>query len=112
MTDRLTRNLDFLKLLAKGNRRVRQKIIRSSHNDLIRCLSDCCLNVIKGNVQLDNQQKKRLVRHRKTVRNLSHKTVSLKKKRALLLQKGGALPALLVPILSIVGSLLLDKISK
>lgn len=112
MTDRLKRNLDFLKMLSSGNRILRNKILMTGHNDLIRCLSECCLNVIKGNVKLSSDEKKRLKRHRKLIRALSKKKVSLKNKRNLLLQKGGALPALLIPILTFAGSLLLDSIRK
>jgi hypothetical protein len=112
MTDRLERNLDFLKILAKATRRKRTKIISQCNADLICCLSECCLNVIKGNVPLKPDDKKRLNRHRKLVRLLAKKKPSLTRKRTLLLQKGGALPALLIPVLTVVGSLLLEKLTK
>jgi len=112
MAYRLRRNWDFLKLLSNGKRNVRRKILSTGHNDLIKCISECCLNVIKGNVNLNPEQKTKLIKHKKVIRKLARKRLALKKKRTILLQKGGALPALLIPILSLVGSLIIDAVRK
>lgn len=112
MTERFRKNIDFLKLLCRKNPGLRSKILRGCDNDLIRCLSDCCQNIIKGNVPLNPSQTKALRRHRDTIRTVAKKRVALKDKRQLLLQKGGALPALLIPILSIASTILADIVTK
>ena len=107
MTDRLRRNVDFLRMLAKGNSTKRKRLLACAHKDLIQCISECALNVLKGNVKLSSVDLKRIKRHRKLVRTLAEKKTALKKKRELLIQKGGGLPALLIPILTLVSTLLL-----
>lgn len=74
--------------------------------EFIDCVSERAKNVIKGSVPLTNRQKTNLRRRRNDLRALSLKKTSLQKKRRILHQ-GGLLTALLTPVLSILGSLLL-----
>ncbi len=74
---------------------------------LLKCLCECCLNVLKGNVKLTASQKQNLSRHRKVLRDLADRKVSVKRKKHILVQKGGFLPALLRPILSTLAGLFL-----
>ena len=78
--------------------------------EFLDCVSECAKNVIKGNVQLKPAQLRRLRRERSNVRALALKKTSLKKKRRIL-QKGGFLGALIPPVLSVLGSLLLGNAS-
>ena len=59
----------------------------------------CCLNVLNGVVQLTKKQHNTLVRHRNLFLQLIDQSVPLEKKRELLIQRGGFLPALLTTIL-------------
>jgi len=89
----------------KGNKR--KILLQHASGNLIRTVAQLGKNLLKGNIKLSHHQKQRLRRHKKTLRTLSLKRSSLKSKRKLLMQKGGALLPLLVgPILSAVaGSL-------
>jgi len=69
-------------------------------------VSECAKNVIKGNVPLGSRQMTNLRRRRHDLRALSKTNTSLKTKRKIL-QKGGFLSALLPPVLSLLGGLLL-----
>lgn len=106
MAKRLKNNLDELKVLKKAKPALRKSILKTADKDLICCLSECCHNILNGNVQLSPDNKKCLKRHRKHLRHLASKRVSLKKKRNLLVQQGGFLPALLAPILGVAASLI------
>jgi len=66
----------------------------------------CAKNVLKGNVPLSNAQMSMLRPRREDLRTLSVKKTSLAKKRKII-QKGGFLPALLAPALSVLAGLLL-----
>ena len=70
-------------------------MINNSPKEVIDSVSECCLNIIKGNVRLTKVQ-------------LSSKQVSLPEKKKIINQKGGALLGLLLkPLLApIVGSVL------
>ena len=106
MKNRVEKHLEELKVLKKAKPKIRKQILAQCNRDLVRCIGDCCYNVVKGNIKLSQKQKKRLKRHKNPVRLLASKKVSLKKKKDLLVQKGGFLPALLAPILGIAGSLI------
>lgn len=106
MAKRLKNNLDELKVLKKAKPSLRKSILKSADKDLICCLSECCYNILNGNVKLSPENKKCLTKHGKHLRQLASKRVSLKKKRNLLVQQGGFLPALLGPILGIAASLI------
>ena len=70
----------------------RRHIIRKLDNDLICSLSECCHNVLKGNVPLTPAQKVKLRRHKQNLRKLSTNNTSIKAKKKIL-QRGGFLGA-------------------
>jgi hypothetical protein len=112
MARRLRANLDELKVLKKAKPKLRKSILKAADNDLITCLSECSHNVLNGNIQLSNKDKAALNKHKKTLRELAKRKLSTAKRRKILLQKGGFLPALLAPILTVATTLLTELISK
>jgi len=104
---RLTRTfLPTLKRLRKLGDRAKREYVRKCDREFVDCVSECAKNVIKGNVPLNARQKTALRRKRNDLRALAAKKTSQRKKRQIL-QKGGFLTALLPPVLSVLGSLLL-----
>ncbi len=68
--------------------------------------------MLKGNLHLTDGDKKRLVHHRATLRQLASKGVSLKNKKHLLIQKGGLVSALIAPLLGVAASLIAEWIQQ
>ena len=87
----------FLDGLSRLPPKCRTKLINDSPKEVIDCVGECCLNLIKGNVPVSNH-----------IRLLSSKRVPVGYKKKLLTQKGGALLGLLLkPLLgSVLGTLL------
>jgi hypothetical protein len=106
MTKRLRSNWDELKVLRKAKPKLRKSILRAAENDLITCLSECSHNVLNGNIQLSKKDKKALAKHSKALRALAKRKASTSKRRQILVQKGGFLPALLGPIIAVASTLL------
>lgn len=96
MSRHVQSNFELLKALEKMNSRQRVHFLRHADNSLITAICECALNVLKGNVALTRNQKSYLARMKKLIRMLAKKTVSLKKKRKHLVQKGGGI---LIPLL-------------
>jgi hypothetical protein len=84
---------------------IRKHIITKADGSLVDCLCECADNILRGNVPLTKLQKEKLKRNKAGLRALTKKSVSLKKKKAIL-QKGGFLGSLLAPIASVVAPLL------
>ena len=81
MNSRSERFAKLAPLLRRLNQSVGKKrtdIIRKCDNDLICSLSECCYNVLKGNVPLTPAQKVKLRRHNHNLRKLSTKRRPLK----------------------------------
>ena len=106
MAKRVHKHLKTLEVLETAKPKLRKSILESADSDLIRCLCECCLNILKGNVELTAAEKRKLSRHKKFIRHLSSKNIPINTKREILVQKGGFLPALLGPILGIAASLI------
>jgi len=106
MAKRVKKHLEVLKLLKNAKPKLRQSIVASAENDLVQCICECCHNILKGNIKLSPKEKKQLSRHKKPLRDLTSKRLSVERKRKLLVQKGGFLPALLAPIIGIASSLI------
>jgi len=105
MTSRLDRRASTLKRLSRANQKMAQNILKSAGDDLIKCICDCTLNVLKGNVRVSPKQKSKLKRHKKALRDLAKKKVSLKRKRQII-QNGSFLAPLLSAVIPAIASLL------
>lgn len=106
MSARLKRNLDFLRVLQKANPKQRKGILENGNKDLILCLCEVIDNILRGNVNLNSKQKKDLGKYKKVLRQLIDKKLGVAKKRKLFVQKGGFLPAVLAPAITIAATLL------
>jgi hypothetical protein len=109
---RLQKNAPLLRALYKAPPKLQRAIISNAEDDFIKCLCDCCLNILEGNVKLGAKQRRLLMPHKKHIRTLAVRKVPLAQKRQLLTkQVGRGLPlALLAPIITIAASLLFEKL--
>jgi len=112
MSARLKRNISFLRELKRAPVRKRKLLISAAKPDHLKCIAECAHNIVRGNVRISKVQQKKLKRHAKFIRLIAKKSFSLPKKKRLLVQRGGFLPALIAPILGIAGSLLGELIGK
>ena len=90
-------------------------MIQESPKEVIDCVGECCINLIKGNVRLTNAQNNQLRARKQHIRLLSSKQVPLDTKKKIINQKGGALLGLflLKPLIApIIGSVLGEIIKK
>ena len=101
MAQRVKKHLSELCVLAKCPPQQRKAYLQHAKEELITCLSECCANTLKGNVPLSPAQKKALSRHKKHIREVANKRNSHRKRKEILIQKGGFLGSLLGPILSL-----------
>ena len=91
----------MLKAIANSSPKWRKKMIAEAPSSVINAVSECCKNLLKGNVQLTLGQKQRLAPKCQHIRLLASKSIPIKKKRTILNQKGGALLGLLLkPLLA------------
>jgi len=107
----LKRNLKFLFKVKTLSAAQRKQLLQRSKPDQVKCLSDCCHNILRGNVKLNKQQKKKLLQQAQFIRLVASNNIKVPQKRELLVQKGGFLPALLAPIIGIAGSLIGELVS-
>lgn len=90
---------------------MQKSMIKAADGDLVRCLCECALNILKGNVRLTPPQKSKLTRHKHSLRQLASGKLKIGKKKKIL-QKGGFLSALLAPLIPVVGGLLGSIVGK
>ena len=81
----------------------RKKLVKHSPSEVIKCVSECCHNVLKGNVHLSSAQKKKLYPNRQRLRRLASKSISVKKKKQILNKKGGFLSLFAPALLPLLG---------
>jgi hypothetical protein len=105
VSQRLKKHANELVYLQKARPCIRKHLITKTDRSLVDCLCECADNILRGNVPLTKLQKEKLARNKAGLRALTKKSVSLKKKKAIL-QKGGFLGSLLAPIASVVAPLL------
>ena len=57
MSARVKRQARMLKVLAKNDPHVCKAILKGADKDLVKCLSECAYNILRGNVKLTATQK-------------------------------------------------------
>src|SRR3989441_6501456 len=105
MSETLKKFSPYLRLLHKSSPKARNALTKQHCSpEFIRCICECVKNVLVGNVNLSSEHKRRLRRHRRSLRKLVLKKTPLTEKKRII-QSGGFLSALLGPIVKVLGGL-------
>ena len=97
----LRKHADVLCVLAKAKPKLAKQLIAGAEPSLVKTLSQCSKNVLRGNLPLNTTQKRKLSRYANSLRTLSKKSGTVKKKKVLLMKGGfaGALAGVVAPLL-------------
>ena len=98
------KNKNFLQLLSDSNKKIQKILVQSASNEQIKAICEMSLDLLKGNLNLDEIELKKLHKKRKILRNLVKKQSN--KKRKYLIQKVGFLQILIPAIVSGLASVL------
>lgn len=105
---RFNQHLPFLCTCFKSTGKQRKDMIAHANKGQMEAISEIAFNLLKGNMMIPTQTFKRLKPHKSKLLYLTHKKPSLKKKKQVLNQKGGFLPALA----SLITPLAIDLLGK
>ncbi len=56
--------MDYLKILCNGKSNKRKVILTNADKDLINTFCECFYNCLNGNIELNNERKMKLKRHK------------------------------------------------
>ena len=73
---RLRRNIHLLRALHEAKPQRRKELLKAADPDFVECLSDCCHNIIEGNIPLSAGREKVLVKKKLLVRKVADKDSS------------------------------------
>lgn len=108
MSQCVIKNLPILKVLATAPPKLRCMILEKGNLQVIKAIVECIDNVLKGNITLKDPCFKKLQKHKNILRKVSKAPNKLSQKKKVIVQKGGAfLPALLLPVISVLAEKLL-----
>lgn len=105
---KVNQHLPFLCTCFTSRGKQRKEMISHASKGQIEAISEVALNLLKGNIMVPNSSFKRLKPHKSKLLYLTRKTPSLKKKKEVLNQQGGFLPALA----SLIAPFALDLLGK
>jgi len=103
---RIRSNYHTLQVLKTADPKLRKAILANCKSELLRTLSECSLNLLRGNVKLTQCQKRKLRKHRVLLLKLADRRVSLSAKKMSIAQRGGFLLSLLGAVLPTIASLI------
>jgi hypothetical protein len=104
-------NKNFLQLLCSSNKKMQKSMIENATPEQIRSICEIIKNLLLGNVQLSDDQLKKIGRKRSILRQILKKKQSLKK-RKYLIQQGGFLAYLVPAIISGLATVLSKVLEK
>lgn len=93
------KHIAILRALQYLSKEQREAVLRKADARTIRCICECALNVLRGNVPLKTEQRRKLRRHASVLRRLAAKKGCWRSKKRFIVQSGGFLPLLLAPVL-------------
>ena len=86
-------------------------MISFANKEELNSICECVENFLIGNIR-DKNLRRRMKKHKAILRLLRDRKKSIKKKKNAILQHGGFLSALLVPLLSVASGLIGDAIAR
>lgn len=102
----------MLYALLKSKCKKRKEILSSCDHNLIQVISEIVENILNGNIQLNEKQRKFLEKYKRELRLIKRhntKTKSIGNKRKILVQRGGFIQAIIGALLSSAIGTLIDK---
>ena len=105
---KVNQHLPFLCTCFESTGKLRKDMIAHANKGQMKAIGEIALNLLKGNMLIPTPSFKRLKPHKSKLLYLTRKKPSLKKKKQVLNQKGGFLPALA----SLIAPLAVDLIGK
>ena len=105
----------LLQVLQKANPTDRRRILETADPEFILLICNCFLNIIRGSLPLPPVAERKLAKYAKLMKEIAtkgKKTAAVRRKRKLLMQHGGFLPALLTPVIALAGGLIGELIAK
>ncbi len=105
MSEKVKNNIHYLNVLASCNSKQRNGIIEGASDELIDAICECIDHALSCNADDSKHYEKMRISNKK-LRKLRDIDTSTIKKKKILVQEGGLLPALLSPLIAIAGSLL------
>jgi hypothetical protein len=102
-------NFNTLQILKDAKPKLRKAIIANCTPELVKCVCECVVNVLKGNLNLFSSAKRKLQKHKGQLRKVADKSVSLAKKKLIIVQKGGFIGPLLAAVLPALASILFRR---
>ena len=95
-----------MKILRQAKPSQRRALLKVAHPELIKTICECAQNLLKGTaVSLSPATRRKLYPHRKSLRKLQNKRLSIASKKKFLVQKGGFLPLLISALAPVIGGL-------
>lgn len=108
MSQCVIENLPVLRTLASAPPKLRRMILENGNLQLIKAIVECIENVLNGNIPMKPSTFKKLKKHKGALTAVSKTPNKLAQKKKVIIQKGGGfLPALLVPIITVLAEKLL-----
>ena len=96
MSARISRNIHHLRRLCKVHSSERHRMLKNAYNDCLTAICEIAHNVLKGTIPLSTHQYNKMRTHKNTLRAIGrNKSVANHKRKKILCQSGGFLPALL-----------------
>ena len=90
---RVIKNRKVLEALQLTENKQRKKLINSASPEQINTISEIILNMLQGNINIKGTHKTKLNHHKRSLRALASKGLSVKKRKKILNQHGGMLGA-------------------
>ena len=112
MATRLEITENFAYQLADASCKERKKLLKNASEEQLKGLFEICLNIIRGNVPMEQSDFHRLKRHKNTLTVLASRKVPMYKKRRIAHQKGGFLGSVAAFALPVLAQLITSRIAR
>jgi hypothetical protein len=93
------KHLPLFQVIVEANSRLRTLILKAVDKNFVEAITECCLNFLRGNIDLEATRLKKLLKYKLQIRTLGSLKTSLKTKKLILKKSSVFLPVILTPII-------------
>ena len=83
-TSKLRKTFEQFRIISLATPCVRKQLVYQGGREIVDCISECCVNILKENVHLPPKRKSCRSKHKQKLREIAKKKVSLQQKKQII----------------------------
>lgn len=101
MSELIRKQLPYFRIITESKPKLSKQILNKVEKKFVLALSECCENLLRGNIKLKRSQLIKLSAQKNNIRFFADRSIKIGEKKKLIIKKQAAVIQILVPIVPV-----------